>query len=242
MIPLAPVPRLIAAVLLTLGAAACAGEVAPGSRFVGGAGAGPVGDYRVPVRSMAERRFDGIVRQRYDFSCGSAALATLLRYHYDLDVREDLAFRGMWLRGDQPQIRRLGFSLLDMKRWLASRGLRADGYKVTLDKVRQTGVPGIALIAIRDYRHFVVVKGVSAREVLLGDPSSGVTVMPRAAFEQAWNGIYFVLADDQPLAKTRFNREAQWLAYARAPIGGRFSDPVSQQALSITAPSYGDIS
>ncbi|TCP33631.1 C39 family peptidase [Sphingomonas sp. BK235] len=222
--------------------AACGGDVSRTSRFVGGAGAGPVGDYSVPVRSMAERRFDGIVRQRFDFSCGSAALATLLRFHYDFDVREDLAFRGMWLRGDQQQIRRLGFSLLDMKRWLASRGLRADGYKVPLEKVRQTGVPGIALISVRNYRHFVVVKGVSASEVLLGDPSSGVSVMPRAAFERVWNGIYFVLADDQALARSRFNRDAQWLAYARAPIGGRFSDPVSQQALAITAPSYGDIS
>ena len=226
----------------TLLLAACGGDVTRAPRFIGSAGAGPVGDLSVPVQSMAERRFIGIVRQQYDFSCGSAALATLLRFHYDFDVREDVAFRGMWLRGDREQIRRLGFSLLDMKRWLASRGLRADGYKVPLDKVRETGVPGIALIAIKNYRHFVVVKGVRQDEVLLGDPSSGVTVMPRAEFQRAWNGIYFVLADDQKLAKTRFNREAQWLAYGRSPIGGRFSDPVSQQALSITAPFFGDIS
>jgi uncharacterized protein len=218
----------------------CSASVREPPRFA--VGSASMSELTVPVSSVIDRRFATVVRQRYDFSCGSAALATLLRYHYGYKVGEESAFRGMWSAGDRAQIRKLGFSLLDMKRWLASRGLRADGYKVTLDKVRQTGVPGIALIAIRDYRHFVVVKGVSAREVLLGDPSSGVTVMPRAAFEQAWNGIYFVLADDQPLAKTRFNREAQWLAYARAPIGGRFSDPVSQQALSITAPSYGDIS
>lgn len=230
------------AVTLAHATAACGGDVSRTSRFVGAAGAGPVGDYSVPVRSVADRRFDGIVRQRFDFSCGSAALATLLRYHYDFDVREDLAFRGMWLRGDRAQIRRLGFSLLDMKRWLASRGLKADGYKVPLEKVRQTGVPGIALISVKNYRHFVVVKGVRADEVLVGDPSSGVTVMPRAEFERVWNGIYFVLADDQALAKRRFNRDSQWLAFARSPIGGRFSDPVSQQALSITAPFYGDIS
>lgn len=222
--------------------AACAGDVSRPPRFIATSGAGPVGDFHVPVQSIAERRFAGIVRQQFDFSCGSAALATLLRYHYDFDVREDVAFRGMWLRGDREQIRRLGFSLLDMKRWLASRGLRADGYKVPLAKVQETGVPGIALIAIRNYRHFVVVKGVRADEVLLGDPSTGLSVMPRAEFERAWNGIYFVLADDQKLAKTRFNRDAQWLAFARSPIGGRFSDPVSQQALSITAPFYGDIS
>jgi hypothetical protein len=66
--------------------------------------------------------------------------------------------------------------------------------------------------------------------------------MPRDEFEAAWNGIYFVLADDQALAKERFSQTSQWAAYTRAPIGGSYSDPVSQQALMLTAPFYGDIS
>ena len=230
----------IAAPAAALLLASCAAQVDGGSRFV--AGVGPVGDYAVPVTSVEDKRFTGVVRQRYDFSCGSAALATLLRFHYDLDVREEVAFRGMWARGDQAQIRRLGFSLLDMKRWLTSRGLSADGYKVPLQKVAETGVPGIALIAVKEYRHFVVVKGVSAHEVLIGDPSSGLTVMPRAEFERAWNGVYFVLSDDQPLGKSRFNQRSQWVALARAPLGSHFVDPLSQQALSLTAPFFGDIS
>lgn len=228
------------ALILALSLTACATEVAGGSRFV--AGGGPVGEYAVPVRTVAEQRFTDVIRQRFDFSCGSAALATLLRYHYDYRVEEATAFRGMWAKGDQAQIRRLGFSLLDMKRWLASRGIAADGYKVTLDQVATTNIPGIALIAVKNYRHFVVVKGVRGGEVLLGDPSAGITVMPTADFKASWNGIYFVLSDDQKLAKARFNGERQWLAFARAPVGGRFADPVSQQALSLTAPFYRDIS
>ena len=229
-----------AAALLPIVLAACGADVSSGAHFV--ANVGPVGEYRIPVSSLTERRYSGVVRQRYDFSCGSAALATLLRYHYGFDVREDVAFRGMWARGDQPQIRRVGFSLLDMKRWLASRGLAADGYKVSLAKVAQTGVPGIALIAVRNYRHFVVVKGINGREVLLGDPSTGVSVMPIKQFEAAWNGIYFVLSADQDRAKLHFNQSSQWQAFARSPVGGRFSDPLSLQALSLTAPFYGDIS
>lgn len=226
--------------ILLLAASGCAASPTGPSRFVTTTGA--VGDYRLPLTSMIERRYAGVVRQKYDFSCGSAALATLLRHHYDFDVEETAAFRGMWAKGDKAQIRRLGFSLLDMKRWLSSRGLSADGYKVPLDKIQETGVPGIALIAVRNYRHFVVVKGVSADEVLLGDPSTGVQVMPRRRFEAAWNGIYFVLAEDQALAKSRFNRQRQWAAFARAPVGGRFQEPLSQQALSLTAPFYGDLS
>ena len=161
--------------------AGCAPQQVEGpARFT--AANGPVGDFALPLQSFEERRYAGVIRQRYDFSCGSAALATLLRHHYDFDVREETAFRGMWRNGDQAQIRQVGFSLLDMKRWLASRGLSGDGYQVSLDEIARTGVPGIALIAVRNYRHFVVVKGVRGDEVLLGDPSLGLSIMPREAF------------------------------------------------------------
>jgi predicted double-glycine peptidase len=226
--------------LAGLALAGCSTGISQNDRFVGMAG--PVGEFTLPMHSMAERRFEGVVQQRYDFSCGSAALATLLRFHYGFDVREDMAFRGMWARGDRDQIRRLGFSLLDMKRWLASRGLNADGYRVQLKEVEAAAVPGIALVSIRNYRHFVVIKGIREDEVLLGDPSSGLKVMPRKAFEAAWNGIYFVLAQDQAPAKQSFNSRMQWSAFARAPSAGRFTDPLSLQALSLAAPFYGDIS
>jgi predicted double-glycine peptidase len=218
----------------------CAAGDKDTARFI--MGSSPVGDYAIRVSSVEDMRFAGIVRQRFDFSCGSAALATLLRYHYGFNVREDNAFRGMWTRGDQDQIRRLGFSLLDMKSWLGSRGLRADGYKVSLDDIARTQLPGIALISLRNYRHFVVVKGVRNNEVLVGDPSSGITVMPRKDFLAIWNGVYFILNDEQPLGKRHFNKSREWTAFARSPVYGPFSDPVSLQALSITAPFYGDIS
>lgn len=219
---------------------ACAAHVDGGPRFVTSAGLG--GDYAVPVSSMDQRRFAGVIRQRYDFSCGSAALATLLRYSYNYDVAEENAFRGMWAKGDREQIRRVGFSLLDMKRWLASRGLAADGYQVSLDQIADTGIPGIALITVKNYRHFVVVKGIRGDEVLIGDPSLGLTVMPRAEFQQAWNGVYFVLSAEQDRAREQFAQQSQWAAYVRAPVGTGFGDPVSQQALMLTAPFYGDIS
>jgi predicted double-glycine peptidase len=203
-------------------------------------GTSPTGNFTLPVRSVLDLRYETVVRQRYDFSCGSAALATLLRYHYGRRVREDDAFRGMWAEGDKPQIRKLGFSLLDMRRYLASVGFQSDGYRVTLDQIATTGIPGIALITIKGYKHFVVVKGVSPREVLLGDPSTGLQVMPRERFTSAWNGVYFVLNSDQAFGKSAFNRRSQWNAYARAPVGGRYLEPPGLQALALTAPFYRD--
>lgn len=226
----------IAVAVIAIGG--CAPSVTPGARFMSGVGAN--GDFNLPIQSMDERRYATVVRQRYDFSCGSAALSTLLRFHYGWNVGEDKVFVGMWRDGDRDAIKRVGFSLLDMRRYLDAKGLKADGYKVSIDDVAKAGIPGIALISVRNYKHFVVVKGVTPSEVLIGDPSVGLHLMPRAEFETAWNGVYFVLNSEQARGRTAFNVPRQWAAYTRAPIGARFSDPVGLQALALTAPFYRD--
>ena len=74
------------------------------------------GGYSVPVTSLKEARFRATVRQQYDFSCGSAAVATLLTYQYGMPVDEAEVFEHMYATGDQARIRAEGFSLLDMRR------------------------------------------------------------------------------------------------------------------------------
>ena len=232
------VRRVIALICASAFLPSCASSVESGTNFAGAATA--IGDFRVPVQSIEDRRYASVVRQRYDFSCGSAAVATLLRYHYAGKQDEEQVFRGMWARGDRDQIRRLGFSLLDMKRYLATLGYEADGFEVTLDEVAEAGVPGIALINLNGYRHFVVVKGVSSEEVLVGDPALGLKPMPIEDFKKAWNGVYFALNNDLQRGRSTFNRDKQWASFSRAPVGSGFTDPLSQQALMLTAPFYRD--
>ena len=231
------------AVLLLLAGAAltgCAAQVrGDGQRLLTQSSA--IGDLAVPVSTFAERRFLTVVKQRYDFSCGSAALATLLRYHYGEDRSEEDVFLGMWRDGDRAAIRRAGFSLLDMKRYLAGRHLAADGFKVSLDEIAKAAVPGIALVTIGGYRHFVVVKGIKGDRVLLGDPALGLRTVRRAEFVQMWNGIYFIVNDRMELARSQWNGPRQWAAYVGAPLAGGFLNPLSLQSLYLTAPTFGDI-
>ncbi|MGN6376011.1 MAG: C39 family peptidase [Sphingomonas sp.] len=219
--------------------AGCAGQLKPADPLFLGSSSS-LGDFRVPVASMRALKFNTVVHQQFDFSCGSAALATLLRYHYDLPRSEADVFTGMWREGDQAHIRQVGFSLLDMKRYLAEQHLRADGYRVTLDAIAKRGLPGIALITVRGYRHFVVVKGIAGDRVLLGDPSLGLRTVSRADFQRMWNGIYFVLTSDMSVGQQHFNGARQWAAFARAPLGDPFIAPLSLQALALAAPFYRD--
>jgi predicted double-glycine peptidase len=188
------------------------------------ASAGPVtlpvqvgGSFAVPVTSIREARFVAMIRQQYDFSCGSAALSTLLTYHYRFPVTEAVVFEAMYSLGDQDKIRQEGFSLLDMKRYLEARGFAADGYEASLDKLSETGIPAIVLINDHGYNHFVVIKGVRDGRVLLGDPSGGTRAVSREAFEALWvNGILFVINSHRDVAA--FNQPADWRIDVRAPL------------------------
>lgn len=162
------------------------------------------------VTSLKEARYRSTIHQQYDFSCGSAALATLLTYHYQDTVSEPEVFRWMFENGDQAKIQRMGFSLLDMKSYLEAHGYQADGYYMSLDKLAEAGVPAIVLINLKNYRHFVVVKGVTDKRVLVGDPSAGVKIIPRDEFEKIWNGLVFVIRNKNTLTENNFNRMAEW--------------------------------
>lgn len=189
----------------------------------------------VPVTSLKEARFRSTVRQRYDFSCGSAALATLLSYHYDFPVTEEEIFRDMFARGDQPRIRREGFSLLDMKRYLATRGFTADGFEQPLERLAQAGLPAIVLVAENGYRHFVVLKGVQGRRVLLGDPAGGTRALSRPAFEAIWQTRLLFVIHGRP-GKPRFNETADWRVAPQALL----ADGIVRDSLrDVTLPKLG---
>jgi len=176
------------------------------------------GDFSVNVTSQKEARFKTTLRQQYDFSCGSAALATLLTFHYEQPVSEEEIFKAMYDAGDQDKIRKNGFSLLDIKNYLNDRGYQSDGFRISLDKLKGVGIPAIVLIDHKGYKHFVVVKGVTSTEILIGDSSNGVRRMPRTQFESMWNGLLFLIRNKDKVAKHYFNQENEWKINPRPPL------------------------
>jgi predicted double-glycine peptidase len=181
------------------------------------------GTVTVPVVSLREARFRSVIRQEHDFSCGSAALATLLTHHYGRPTGEAQVFEAMFAAGDQQAIQRFGFSMADMQRYLATLGLRSDGYRVGLDKLVEVGVPAITLINTKGYNHFVVIKGMKGGDVLVGDPAMGLKAVPRTEFEALWQGVMFVIHDDIERGRDGFNRPEDWAVRRKAPFGTALS-------------------
>ena len=150
--------------------------------------------YPKPVQSMKDRRLRQVVHQSEDFSCGAAALATILHYYYGAPVTEREAIVGMFKMGDKEKIQHVGFSMLDMKKFSLSHSYQAQGYKVPdIRELQKLTVPVIALIDTNRYKHFVVIRKATDRYVYLADPSWGNRRMSLEAFQKIWNQIILAI-------------------------------------------------
>jgi uncharacterized protein len=172
----------------------------------------------IHVQSFEDRKFITTIRQEYDFSCGSAALATLLTYTYHIPSTESTVFSSMYLNGDRQVIQQSGFSLLDMKEYLARNGVPSGGFRAPLDKLVSVGIPAIVLINEHGYKHFVVLRGVYDGRVLLSDPAIGLRTVSVSQFNRQWSGIFFIILADIPTARAGFNDGKDWSGEPGAPI------------------------
>lgn len=154
--------------------------------------------YTQPVESMREQRFKHLVRQQTDYSCGAASLATILRYAYHLDADEDTVIQGMLRVADAELVAQRGFSLLDIKHYIESLGLRGRGYRVDEERLRSLRIPALVLMDVRGFRHFVVLKQVNGDYVEVADPILGNRSVPFDEFLESWpsRAVFVVIGSD----------------------------------------------
>jgi predicted double-glycine peptidase len=168
-------------------------------------GAGPR-TQAVQIEPHSELKFRHIVRQAFDYSCGSAALVTILNYHLGLSVDEQQAMEGMLELGEKEKIiERRGFSLLDMKRYVASLGVHSAGFRAEVKDLMILEQPAIVPIDYAGSKHFVVLRGIRDDLVYLADPSAGNIVFSVTEFATLWDrNTLFVLyppKDHPPVAQ-----------------------------------------
>lgn len=154
--------------------------------------------YTHSVETMQEARYRNLIRQHTDYSCGAAALATILRYAYHLDADERTVIEGMMGVADPGVVAQRGFSLLDIKRYVESLGMRGRGYRVDESRLRTLRVPGLVLMDVRGFRHFVVLKQVDGDTVELGDPILGNRSIAFSEFVKQWpsRAVFVVIGSD----------------------------------------------
>ena len=146
------------------------------------------------ITSLREARFSQVIEQKQDFSCGAAALATLLRYGFNRQINEQDVIVGMMAVSDPEVVRKQGFSMLDMKRYVTSLGLRASGFVSGTERLSTLRIPAIIMLDINGYKHFVVIKMANKDQVFVADPAMGNRRIAMADFARQWNGVLLAVA------------------------------------------------
>jgi predicted double-glycine peptidase len=177
-----------------------------GAAFVLAGAAGPTraepdGGYAKHVRSFLEIRQERVVMQEWDISCGAAALATILAFQYSDPIPErDIAMAMLRATDTELVKQRLGFSLLDLKRFLESRGYAGDGYGDVGLADLVALAPAIVPIKLQAFDHFVVFRGLAAGRVVLADSAYGNRTMLVPHFLEVWRKqiAFVVRRPEQP--------------------------------------------
>ncbi|MCS3902984.1 putative double-glycine peptidase [Methylohalomonas lacus] len=176
------------------------------------------------VQSIRERRYENLVEQQTDFSCGAASVATILRYAYGQEGITELdVLDGMLDVADPEVVKARGFSLLDLKNYVESLGLRGRGYQVETETLDDVSIPVIVLLDLNGYKHFVIMKKTSGDRVYVGDPALGNRIMERDEFVASWNNIIFAIVgegfnENTVLLKPRQPLTARKLTDVFAPV------------------------
>ena len=154
-----------------------------------------VAERPIVVKPLAEQQFKNIIHQAYDYSCGSAALTTVLNGYLGRQFSERQVMDGLLKFGETEKIvQRRGFSLLDMKRLTTALGHPSGGYKGKFDDLKKLDHPAIVPIHYGGFKHFVVVKKYKEGRIFVADPALGNISFPEERFKQIWdNNVMFIV-------------------------------------------------
>jgi uncharacterized protein len=154
------------------------------------------------VCSYQELQRRNIVMQQRDFSCGAAALATVVRYYWGDPVNEEVFLKAVdnVLQDPADRLDRIknGLTIADLRRAAVSEGYLASIGKLSIKQLRESKAPLVVGIVVEGYDHFVVYRGADDYYVYLADPARGNLRMPIWEFRCIWqkNAVLVVAKPD----------------------------------------------
>jgi len=142
----------------------------------------------VPVKSWREMRDENVVRQKFDFSCGAASMASIMNHFYDQNVTETGIVQAVLkMKGIGEETRKLeksdfALSFSDLAAYGQTLGFKGIGVAMDINALHKLRIPVILYVKIRRYEHFTVFKGIKGDFVYLADPSYGNMKVKMAKF------------------------------------------------------------
>lgn len=148
-----------------------------------------------------------VVMQMEATECGAASLAMVLAYF------------GRWLPLEQVRldcgVGRDGSNAGNLLKAARTYGLKAQGYRCSLDGVKKMSFP---LIVHWNFNHFVVLCGFKKEQAVLCDPGRGRVTVSMKEFDEAFTGIALTLEKSE--AFTPGGRPRSILAFVCSRLHG----------------------
>jgi len=175
----------------------------------------------VPITPYRTLRYQGVIGQTNYYTCGAAAVATLLTHYYRQPTTEneilELSEKAMTGSNKKPQER--GITALALRQALADKGIQTRGMRLTLtslaDYFRKGGLP-VVLHVTKPQMHYVLAVGMVGDWVILADPSWGRRIQPLRALvnEQGFSGVTLVPLPPENLISTAKEQQSETLRWA----------------------------
>ncbi|PAV26770.1 hypothetical protein C8D92_107100 [Tamilnaduibacter salinus] len=149
----------------------------------------------VAVEPLVAQKYRNVVRQQYDYSCGSAALTTVLNFYLGRSLNERQVMEGLLHYGESDRIvQRRAFSMLDMKRLVTALGYPSGGFRANIQDLKDLDHPAIVPIQHAGFKHFVVLRAIQDGRVFLADPSVGNISFTLSQFKKKWDdNVLFIV-------------------------------------------------
>lgn len=134
-------------------------------------------------------RARNIVLQQRDYSCGAAALATLLRYYWGEPIEEIDVIKEIEAMLTPEELRdrvQNGLSITDLRRTAVKLGFQSAIGTMTVEKLKESKVPVIVALDQDKYNHFVVIRAFYGGYAYLADPIRGNVRITESEFTSQW--------------------------------------------------------
>jgi ATP-binding cassette subfamily B protein len=143
------------------------------------------------------------IQQAEAMDCGAACLAMICK-HYGIDIT-------LGKLRELANVTTMGATLDSLARTGESLGFTTRGVQCTFDALRGFELP---MIVHWEGWHYVVVYGVSDRQVWIADPAVGFKKLSLEDFERGWSGTCLVLTPTPDMAQQQATK-SPWLRFAR---------------------------
>lgn len=137
-----------------------------------------------------ERDFSNVVKQTTEYTCGPAALATLINLMGGKAEEMEMAK----LSGTTEE---KGTTMLGLKKAASEFGYSGSGKKIRFDKIIKESFPFIVKVNIENEEtkeikdHFVVLKKIEDNKYYIADPVDGNVALKEGDFEKTYGGSIF---------------------------------------------------